>query len=562
MKRTLSILLCLVLLIGLLGGCMPSVPQPPEQEKPMTPEEIRSAALEKLQGAQSMGLDLKLSLSLDLLLDTEAESFSLALDLPGSLTKEPGAFQGEGSLRLSEGAGNGENHPFSLCVIATEGGLDLYGRDEDDETYEKLRLELPAAMRDRTLRFTLPELPWELETTETRYVLSHTVSPEEAARLGQGVQEHLEGKASEVLGQMAEYGFTPEAVYTGMSMRISVDKDSLEPREISMDISTGMKAAAEALIQMILGQIQARIEGAEGQSAELGPTAVQMPELQIKELRFVVSAAFHSFNSVAPIQAPAEYEDLGSLEELLNDAVVIPDLSDPELLDPEQNPAFDKMSESLDDSYNLEGFSFRLGEITPRTLTEQGWTLCDAVSMGRGVGAYESEDGEEAGEPLTGDDAPEQEAETEAPNLTEDGMLAPGGMAQLYLKPAGSESESNPLRLGVVNEGTEPCHCLDCPVRFFSVNEALYFEGIDEGLVDFGGPAGTKKGMTAEEIKALLGEPFYENSESDMEDLAVCYYLTQQGEELAFLLNSQGALAAMYYQDHMRYEPADYVFHN
>jgi hypothetical protein len=68
-------------------------------------------------------------------------------------------------------------------------------------------------------------------------VLSHTVSPEEAARLGQGVQAHLEGKASEVLGQMAEYGFTPEAVYTGMSMRISVDKDSLEPREISMDIS-------------------------------------------------------------------------------------------------------------------------------------------------------------------------------------------------------------------------------------------------------------------------------------------------------------------------------------
>lgn len=550
MKRTLAILLCLALLTSLLAGCMPGFRRI-EPEQPKTPEEIRSAAAEKLRGAQSLGLDLKLSLSLDMQVDTETESLSLELELPGSLTTEPGAFQGTGSLRFAEGADNAESIPFSLCVIATDGGLDLYGRSEEDETYEKLRLELPESRKGEEITVALPELAWELETAETRYVLSHTVSAEEAAQLAQRVNNVSSEKASEALAQMAEYGFSPEAIYTGMFMRISVDKESLEPREISMDLSAGMKAAVEGLFRMILGQIQESIGGAE----------MEMPEFEIQELRFVISASLHDFNSVAPIQAPAEYEDLGGLEDLLDGVFAVPGFSGPGF-DPDQDVEYGEMLERLDDSYSLEGFSFRLGEITPRTLTEQGWTVSDVISMGTGISEYESEDaedGEEAEEPLTGDDTPEPETEAEAPGLSEDGLLAPGHMAQLYLKPAGSESEYDPLRLGVVNEGPEPCDCLDCPIYFFSVNEVYFYEGIEEGAVDFGGPAGIQKGMTAEQIKALLGEPLFEN---ETDGLGSCYYATEQGQGLVCMLNGEGALAAMYYQDIAHYNPSDYVFHN
>ena len=77
--------------------------------------------------------------------------------------------------------------------------------------------------------------------------------------------------------------------------------------------------------------------------------------------------------------------------------------------------------------------------------------------------------------------------------------------------------------------------------------------------MSFTGPAGIKLGMEKEELVSLLGEPFYEDGGDGMTGL---FYLSQQMEELVLLLDAEGRLKAMFYQDLVLYDPADYVFHN
>ena len=209
------------------------------------------------------------------------------------------------------------------------------------------------------------------------------------------------------------------------------------------------------------------------------------------------------------------------------------------------------LPETLDDSYSLEDFRFRLSELTPRDLLAQGWVETDAILM-RSMGA----------------DNPyaqmlpeaEQKDPNATPELSEEGMLDPDGMVQIYLVPSGGEdSPFTPLRLGVVNTGKEAVHYLDCPIRFFSINEAMFYEQTEEGLVDFSGPAGITRGMDKAQLLTLLGEPVHEDGSDGRRAI---FYLSQRMEELVLLLDSEGRLQAMFFQDLARYDPAGYVFHN
>ncbi len=208
-------------------------------------------------------------------------------------------------------------------------------------------------------------------------------------------------------------------------------------------------------------------------------------------------------------------------------------------------------SDTLDDSCSLEAYAFRLHEITPRELVEQGWVETDAIlmrSMGEDNPYYQFAPEEKRKDPEA------------TPELSEAGLLDPDGMVQIYLVQAGREDSSfNPLRLGVVNTGEEAAPYLDCPIFFFSINEVQFYEQADEGFVDFTGPAGIKMGMEKDELVSLLGEPVFEDGGDGMDGLL---YISQQMEELVLLLDAEGRLKAMFYQDLVLYDPADYVFHN
>lgn len=210
-----------------------------------------------------------------------------------------------------------------------------------------------------------------------------------------------------------------------------------------------------------------------------------------------------------------------------------------------------ELSDRLDDSYSLEDYAFRLHETTPRDIVEQGWVVTDAVLM-RSMGA----------ENPYAQLVPEEERKdpNATPELSGEGLLDPDGMVQIYLVQTGQEDSAfNPLRLGVVNTGEEAAPYLDCPIFFFSINEVQFYEEADDGFVAFTGPAGIKLGMEKEELVSLLGEPFYEDGGDGMTGL---FYLSQQMEELVLLLDAEGRLKAMFYQDLVLYDPADYVFHN
>lgn len=218
---------------------------------------------------------------------------------------------------------------------------------------------------------------------------------------------------------------------------------------------------------------------------------------------------------------------------------------------PDTEAPIPELLDRLDDSYSLEDYAFRLSEITPRDLVGQGWTVTDAIFM-RSMGTDN---------PYTALVSAENRKDPNAaPELSEAGMLDPDGMVQIYLAPTDQEdSPFNPLRLGVVNTGEEAAHYLDCPIRFFSINETGFYEQSEEGLVDFTGPAGIARGMDKAQLTALLGEPVSEDSDNG---LGMILYLSQQMEELVLLLGADGSLQAMFYQDLVLYDPADYVFHN
>lgn len=218
---------------------------------------------------------------------------------------------------------------------------------------------------------------------------------------------------------------------------------------------------------------------------------------------------------------------------------------------PDTEARIPELLDTLDDSCSLEDYAFRLREITPRELVEQGWVETDAIlmrSMGEDNPYYQFAPEEKRKDPEA------------TPELSEAGLLDPDGMVQIYLMQAGQEDSSfNPLRLGVVNTGKEAVHYLDCPIRFFSINETGFYEQSEEGLVDFTGPAGIARGMDKAQLTALLGEPAFEDGGDGMDGL---FYISQQMEELVLLLGADGSLQAMFYQDLVLYDPADYVFHN
>lgn len=517
MKRTIVLFLCLALALSLFAGCRAYMPFPrlpgedpttepaPETEpatteapRPLTAEEILETALERLRSADTLALDLRGSFRAAGRTNGDENAVELELELPGALMAEPRIFRGDGSLSMKFDEEEKDTVAFSLCFAVEEGKPALYFRSEEDEIYERVVLS-DGKGEAQTGRPDLTAVAWDLEAEETAYVLTHALTAEEAERLWSAAMrdEDVDLVALEALG-LDEDSF--RSVFLGMKLELRVDRETMELRAFTVDLSEGM----ETLFAQIMERMQERSE--------------EDVVLELTDVCLVLSLELHDYDGVAPFEAPEDYEELGDLSELLYGLG-----GDPEIV---PGPVL----EELDDSYGLEDYDFRLSEITPRDILEQGWVVTDAVSM----------EGE----------------------LAEDGTAAPGALVQIYLKQEGHEADAwNPLRLGVVNTGEAPADPLDCPVFFFSVNETPFYEQSEEGMVDFSGPGGVERGMDQAQIEALLGTPYYESAET--EALMKCiYYYTARGEALALLLDQNGALQAMFYQDYARYDPSDYVFHN
>lgn len=540
MKRTIILLLCLALALSLFAGCrayMPFLrlpgedpttepaaetePATTEAPRPLTAEEIREAALERLRSANSLAAELRLDMGITFEYEGETQSEAMQLTLDGELMIQPMAFHGSGRLSINN---DEELLPIELYLFAEDGSLAIYSRGDETATFGRLAMPLPEEEVQASEGSPLWIL-WDLETREENYGLSHTVTAEEARRYWAAAQE----KAKDDLAQLEEMGVDPDCfreLLTGMKLELTVDRETLELREASADLSEGF---GSFLRQLVTGLVRTML-GEDGEDASFD-------EFRDASLRFGLK--LHNYDGVAPFTAPEDYEDLGDLSDLMTGLGGNSEFETGPIL------------EELDDSYSLEDYAFRLSEITPRDLVGQGWTVTDAIFM-RSMGKDN---------PYTAlVPAENRKDPNAAPELSEAGMLDPNGMVQIYLAPTDQEdSPFNPLRLGVVNTGEEAAHYLDCPIRFFSINETGFYEQSEEGLVDFTGPAGIARGMDKAQLTALLGEPVSEDSDNG---LGMILYLSQQMEELVLLLGADGSLQAMFYQDLVLYDPADYVFHN
>ena len=515
MKRTIVLFLCLALALSLFAGCRAYMPFPrlpgedlttepaPETEpatteapRPLTAEEILETALERLRSADTLALDLRGSFRAAGRTNGDENAVELELELPGALMAEPRIFRGDGSLSMKFDEEEKDTVAFSLCFAVEEGKPALYFRSEEDEIYERVVLS-DGKGEAQTGRPDLTAVAWDLEAEETAYVLTHALTAEEAERLWSAAMrdEDVDLVALEALG-LDEDSF--RSVFLGMKLELRVDRETMELRAFTVDLSEGM----ETLFAQIMERMQERSE--------------EDVVLELTDVCLVLSLELHDYDEITPFEAPEDWEDRGDLSELVDGLGG----------DPELGPVL----EELDDSYSLEDYAFRLSEITPRDIVDRGWVVTDALSM----------DGE----------------------LTEDGSAGPGALVQLYLKQEGHEEDTwNPLRLGVVNDGEEAADPLDCPICFFSVNEVMFYEQSEAGMVDFSGPGGIRMGMDRDQIAALLGEPYFE-SEGSESPIKCIYYYTTRGEALALLMDQNGLLKALFYQDYARYNPSSYVFHD
>ena len=493
MKRVCSLLLCLVLVLSLFAGCKSGQSTESTQteavvtttERPMTAEEVLFAAVERLKAAKSLAANLEMTAHFDRKLDREQDSFSLRISLPAELTLEPVACHGAGSTTITED-GSSENAGFEVYLFVENGKLVLYGKGQEDKRFERIETELPAV--DQSLIVDhLSSVAWEMTEQGDSFVLSHTVSAEESRQKMDRALANIGEALAPISDELEETALLDglRDLLKDARFTLTVDRESMELRELTAELSEGINAFLQSLFTEMAPEDR---ESAASIDCSLNCT------LQL-----------HGYDSVAPITAPTDYEDLGALQDM------IPGFGS------SMDGPFANAPEQLDDSYSLEGWSFRLSETTLRAFTDRGWVIRDDIQA------------------FPEDAVPGQD------------RSIPGGTeVLLYLYREAADAERAPLWLMAVNTGETAADYLDCPICGISINEDPDYELLKEGALDFTGPEGIARSMSREEVEERLGKP--ENGMYD-ETRSASYYLSSHGEMLCLLFDEAGLLGGLFYQN-------------
>lgn len=472
MKRILSVLICLALTLALFAGCQSSTSIVP-RVTPMTAEDVFEAMKKQLEPVRSFAMDLDAEFGLTVNVE-EPETIELRLRVPGELILSPFAWHAKGTVAGKMTGELGEQIDLEFYALDEEGKLAIYVAS-DQEDFVRLEMDMPGKEDERQTEWE--ELSWELQTEENEYVLTHVFTEEEAKAFQEKFGDAVKVTQSETLEEMKElYDGLLQDVLTGFRIELRVDRSSMELRKLRLDLSEPF----EAVIDRILSTV--------GSAYPTDGTETQFEDI-VQNCRMVLEASFHDYDSVAPIAAPTDYEDMGDLKQWLSSSADIPGGDD-----------FDvgPMLDELDDQFRLEDCSFCLSEVTPRDFETWGWTASVDHSFDYPVEDYDDEEASSDPEPADAAGSPD-----------DDRILEPGETCDLMLTREGDDVERPFIELDVVNISNEPMSCFDCKITQISINS---YEKASGSGVDFTGPGSVINGMTRTLVRELLGEPYYSYS--------------------------------------------------
>ena len=491
MKKTIALLLCLVLALSLFAGCKDgknSKAENGDTQKTLTPAEILKTATEKMQALKSWNGDL--TLDADIHLATNGTKMDLAVDanLIGGMHTDPLDFHYAGTVAIDA---MGENEEIALELIGKteDGKLALYTWTDDEDQFTRQELELDEAKLD-TQKYldAAQELDWSMETTDTSYVLSYTLTKEdskkiydEAMKLAQEQDEDFE-----LPEDMADLS----GMLEGMKIQLTVDKERMYLTEANVDLSAILTGDFPKLVfgmYMMMG-------GGDDVDIDLtGSTCI-------------VNVKFRDYDAAAEIKAPENYVDAD-------------DWSDWEDWDDEdwddQDWQTGNILDSLDDTMTVEGVTFHAKDITPRELMDQGWVVVAAM------------------------DHFSEEA------LDEDALLAPGEGAEVFMAPADWNGELDEvLDLELNNYGEEDVSYLDCAPTAVYVNfNSVYLADVDQ-VVDFTVAEGISYGSSIDEAIEKLGDPHYT---IEMDNVNYYYWAAEDGTTFCLMPDDDGIVRSAEY---------------
>jgi hypothetical protein len=521
MKRMIALLLTLTLLATLFCGCQGTRDIPGEtaateatQPAPPTPEEVLKGMIERMKTVSSFAMDTELLFEAKVREDGTQEQISLRMELPGELTLAPLAFHGKGQMTALDNQLE-ETIPLELSFFHETGeeeAVSFYFRSEGDGDFYRIRIPLDNVVSGEEAKFDrISGLPWTMEETETGYLLSHTITEEEALALykldSAAKSAEQDEMIKEALGllNLKEEDFSK--LLTGLELRLAVDGVTWELARVELDLSRPLRAVFE----LVLNSMNEYFNEDENEEAL---------SIEFDGFRYTLCFRLHDYDGVAPIQSPANYEDFLDMETLIGargDSIV-----------PNGGKS---LIELPTEGWRIEDYTFDLDGLTVRDFTEHGWVV-DSMMEQSFATSSSKPDGVE-------------------PKLSEDGMIAPGGFVTITLKPAGaSESACAPLELSLYSNGEESVSYLDCEIYSLGINASALNEGEVEELADFCLPLGIQPGLTQAELVELLGDPSYE-------DATVMFYNFSNGMTLLTHFDTDGALRGIIYL-----HPLSYTYFN
>lgn len=488
-RRTLAILLALVMVLALFAGCKNRTEDKNKNGAELTAADVVKNCYEKMKGLKSCNSDITVDADIHMSQDGMNMDITADADLTGGMHTDPADFHYAGTVKLDAGEGSEE---IALDVIGKteDGKLALYYWTDMDDQYTRQEVEIEKSDVNVDAYVDLAkDLAWEMETTDSSYVLTYTLTKEdskkiynEAMRLAQQSDEDFE--IPEDMPDMS-------GIFEGLKFTLTVDKERMYLTALDLDLSAVLTGQMPDIISMFFGAL-----GGEDVNIDLtGSTCC-------------VNVKFRDFDAAADISAPENYVDADDWDIDFDD----------DGFDDDFDWDVGEPLEILDDSLTVGDFSFNASEVTVRDLLDAGWTVKEAYD-------YETEE-----------------------DLEDSGnMVAAGCIGVVNMIPAGWTGEDEAMGIAVANATDADVSYLDCPVYSLHLNLTPVLWGDFDSAVPFTTGYGVGCGDDIQKAIEVIGEPYNTMEAEDEDDYGVYAWVTEDGATMALITDYSGTIRAVQY---------------
>ncbi len=495
MKRTLAIILSLLLVLSLFAGCRDSKRTKKDDEpekKELTASEVIKAAEEKMKTVKSLNMDLNLDAKINMAAEGTTINAAANADFTGGMHTDPLDFHLAGSVKLdAEEMGASEEIALDVIGITEDGKLAVYGWTDEDDEYTRDEIDLSEVKIDTEQYLnSLQNLDWQMETNDAGYVLSRTLTKEDSEKLFDEAMKVVKENAEEleIPDEVNEF----KDILEGVKLAVTVQKDTMYITGVDVDMTSLFSGA---LPQLIAG-------------FALAGGGDEMPEIDFTGSALTLSLKCRDFDAVPEIKAPENYTDSSDWEDW-------DDGDDDDDDDWDWDLGY---LDAIDLNLTLGEMNLDVAEITVRDLLSAGWEIEEA---------YETEnygDFEDVGE-----------------------MLAPGARGVIELIPAGWEGEETPLEISVSNQTDAEVSYLDCPVCTLEINDNMLLWGEYDHVQEFVTGYGVGYGDNIQDAIAALGEPYMTMEAQNENDYGMYDWVTEDYICLELSTDYDGVIRAVHY---------------